>query len=110
MVDLLVSCDAIGVKWIYRLKYNPDGSVKKHKSRLVARGYAPHCGVDYFQKFSLVARFETIQMLLSIAHMEWKVYKFYVKLDFLNGFLDADVYVEHPEGFVIQAMKKGCTS
>ena len=27
---------AIGSKWIYRLKYNVDGSVARHKARLVA--------------------------------------------------------------------------
>ena len=26
---------AIGVKWIFRTKYNPDGSISKHKARLV---------------------------------------------------------------------------
>ena len=39
-VDLPVSCDAIEVKWINKLKYNPDGSVKKHKVWLVAKRYA----------------------------------------------------------------------
>ena len=34
LVDLPISCDAIGVKWIYRLKYNLDGSVKKIQSKV----------------------------------------------------------------------------
>ena len=76
-VDLPISRDATGVKWIYRLKYHSDESVKKHKARLVAKEYAQHYGVDYFETFSPVARFEAIQMLLSIAcQMEWKVYQF----------------------------------
>lgn len=29
----------IGCKWIYRIKYNPDGSVERYKVRLVANGY-----------------------------------------------------------------------
>ena len=66
-VDLPISCDAIGVKWIYWLKYNSDESVKKHKERLVAKRYALNYGVDYFETISPIARFEAVQMLLSIA-------------------------------------------
>lgn len=29
----------IGVKWIYKLKYNVDGSIAKHKTQLVAKFY-----------------------------------------------------------------------
>ena len=30
----------IGVKWVFRTKLNPDGSVNKHKARLVVKGHA----------------------------------------------------------------------
>ena len=29
----------IGVKWVYKRKLNPDGSINKYKARLVAKGY-----------------------------------------------------------------------
>lgn len=29
----------IGVKWVYRTKYKPDGEVQKYKAILVAKGY-----------------------------------------------------------------------
>ena len=111
MVDLPISCDAIGVKWIYRSKYDSDGNVKKHKARLVAKGHAQHCGVDYFEMFSPVSRFKIVRMFLSIAsQMEWEVHKFDVKSTFLNGYLDEDVYVEQLKILSSKAMKTKCTN
>ena len=57
----------IGVKWIFRTKYNPDGSISKHKARLVVKGYAQQAGVDYGETFAPVARMETIRLLLAIS-------------------------------------------
>ena len=40
----LVNCpqgkDIIGVKWVYKTKLNPDGTIQKHKARLVAKSTA----------------------------------------------------------------------
>lgn len=30
----------IGVKWVYRVKFNLDGSIYEYKGRLVVKGYA----------------------------------------------------------------------
>lgn len=32
--------EAIGVKWVYKLKHNPYGSIQRAKARLVVKGYA----------------------------------------------------------------------
>ena len=39
LVDLLKGNKVVGLKWVYKLKYKQDGSIQKHKARLVARGY-----------------------------------------------------------------------
>lgn len=36
---LLLSKKAIGCKWIYKLKYNADGTLERHKARVVTKGY-----------------------------------------------------------------------
>ena len=36
----------VGVKWIYKTKFNENGEVDKYKARLVAKGYTQQHGVD----------------------------------------------------------------
>ena len=96
----------IGVKWIFRTKLNPDGSINKHKARLVVKGYAHIFGVDFSDTFAPVARLDTIRLLLAIAAQKgWKVYQLDVKSAFLNGFLEEEIYVEQPEGFAVKGQE-----
>lgn len=37
LVELPPENKAIGVKWVYKSKYQSDGTIEKHKSRLVAK-------------------------------------------------------------------------
>jgi len=46
---------AIGLKWVFKLKRNSDGTINKYKARLVAKGYVQKHGVDYDEVFALVA-------------------------------------------------------
>lgn len=90
----------IGVKWVFKIKFNPDGSICKHKARLVVKGYAQQYGVDYQETFVLVASYDTIKLLLASTVLNsWQIHQLDVKLAFLNGFLDEEIFVEQPDGF-----------
>ncbi|KAE8726088.1 Detected protein of unknown function [Hibiscus syriacus] len=105
LVDLPEGKNAIGLKWIYKTKYNSDGSFQKHKARLVEKGYAQQV-IDFDDTFSPVARFETVRTFLVLAtQIQWTVYQLDVKTAFLNGYFIEELYVMQPEGFIIQGME-----
>lgn len=45
----------VGVKWIYKTKYKPNGEVDKYKAKLVAKGYIQEYGNNYEEVFIPVA-------------------------------------------------------
>ncbi|KAH9663759.1 retrovirus-related pol polyprotein from transposon RE1 [Citrus sinensis] len=91
----------VGCKWVFRTKYNTDGSVSKYKARLVAKEFHQTAGVDYSEIFSPVVKSSTVRVILSLAVMQgWNVRQIDVNNAFLNGDLIEDVFMQQPEGFV----------
>jgi len=40
MIEKPKGKDTVDVKWVYKIKYNEDGSIKKYKARLAAKSYS----------------------------------------------------------------------
>ncbi|GJT51609.1 retrovirus-related pol polyprotein from transposon TNT 1-94 [Tanacetum coccineum] len=82
-------------------KVSRDRIVSRNKARLVAQGYNQQEGIDYDETYAPVARLESIRILLAyVCALDFKLFQMDVKSAFLNGFINEEVYVAQPPGFI----------
>ena len=88
-------------KWIFRHKFNVDGSLDRYKARWVLCGFTQRLDMDYDETFSPVVKSVTVRTVLSLAlSQHWPVHQLDVKNAFLHGTLTRTVYCSQPTGFV----------
>ena len=86
-------------KWVFKIKRREDGKIDRFKCRVVACGYSQRAGVDYFDTFAPVIRYESFRVLLAYAaHLGVRMHSLDVSTAFLNGDLEEDVYMLPPSG------------
>ena len=86
--------------WAFKVKRFPDGSVRKLKARLCARGYEQVEGQDYFETFAPVVQWLTVRLILIMTILLGLENK---QIDYTAAFvqapIDTDVYIEMPRLF-----------
>ncbi|GKB79432.1 DNA polymerase zeta catalytic subunit-like protein [Tanacetum coccineum] len=103
LVDLPSGHKPIGHKWIFKKKLRPDGTIEKYKACLVAKGYRQKEGQDFFDTYSPVTRITSIRTLIAIAAIHNLIInQMDVKIVFLNGELNEEIYMQQPGGFVVK--------
>nr|GEX26061.1 ribonuclease H-like domain-containing protein [Tanacetum cinerariifolium] len=86
--------------WLYKHKYNAEGSLNRYKARLVANGHSQQQGIDCDETFSPVVKPATIRTVLSLAvSREWPIHQLDMKNEFLHSHLTETVYMHQPLGF-----------
>lgn len=89
-------------KWVFSIKRDVDGKINRYKARLCARGFNQVPGIDYQQIFSPTTRYDSIRIIFSIAaKYNLEIQQFDVKTAFLNGDLEEEIYVEIPDGVLV---------
>ena len=87
-------------KWVFRHKFNADGTLDRYKARWVLRGFTQRPGIDYDETFSPVVKPATVRTVLSLAlSRDWPVHHLDVKNAFLHDTLSETVYCSQLTGF-----------
>ena len=106
LVELPRGKKVVGCKWVFTMKYIANGTLEWYKVRLVAKGYTQTYGIDYLETFALIAKMNTVRILLSMAaNRGWSMQQFDVKNAFLHGNLDEEIYMEVPLGLELEKNK-----
>ncbi|KAL0288257.1 UNVERIFIED_CONTAM: Retrovirus-related Pol polyprotein from transposon TNT 1-94 [Sesamum calycinum] len=100
LVYPLKSVKPVGCKWVYKNKLGANGEITAFKARLIAKGYTQRPGINFEEIYSPVAMAKSIQTLLAIAGWyDYEIWQIDVKIVFLNGFSEEEIYMDQLEGF-----------
>jgi hypothetical protein len=84
-------------QWVFRRKRTPDGNVKSHKARMVARGDLEQ-GV--FQTFAPVVAWSTVRLFLVLSLvLDWYTCSIDFSSAFVQATLEKSVWLHVPRGF-----------
>ena len=71
--------------------------MEKYKAQLVAKGYSQVEGIDFGEIFSPIVKLTSIIFLFSIAAtFDFEIEKMDVKIKFLHGDLEEEIYMKQP--------------
>lgn len=100
LVEVTNQMNIVGCRWVFTIKYHPDGSIDRYKARIVAKSFHQQPGVDFTDTFSPVIKSTTIRIVLGLAvNYDWPIRQVDVNTAFLQGHLDEEVFMCQPPGF-----------
>jgi hypothetical protein len=98
-VDIPEGTNLVDNKWVFKVKYTPDGRIDRFKARLVARGYSQMKGQDFDETFAPTMRKESFRIILAIAaYFGWQLDHMDVDNAFLESTILEEIFMSIPEG------------
>lgn len=106
LVDPPASGTIVDCKWVFKRKPDSENKIR-YRARLVAKGFTQRQGIDYDETFSPVVRYSTLRLLFALSvKLNLEIRHLDVTTAFLNGFLQEDVYMKQPDGFIKEGSDK----
>lgn len=88
-------------KWLFEVKYLPNGWIERYKARLVAKGINQKIELDYFKTFAPVTKMTTVRLLISMESAQnWSISQLDVTNAFLHGDIHEEIYMKLPPGYL----------
>ena len=101
LVDLPPGQKAIKNRWVYVTQRIQEKKLL-YRARLVAKGFMQTASRDYEDTFAPVVHLDSLRLLLSLATTyDWEVHQIDIKLAYLNGNLEEQIYMEQLKGFEV---------
>ncbi|MCO5573377.1 hypothetical protein L7F22_027146 [Adiantum nelumboides] len=101
LVKLPQAKNVLPCKWVYRYKITIHDGQTKYKARLVAKGFKQEKGIDFDEVFPPVVKMTILRPFLAlVAKLDLVLHQMDVKIAFLHGDLDEEVYMQQLKGFV----------
>jgi len=101
LVELPEGCKRVRCKWVFKTKRDSNDNIERHKARLVAKVFTQKNGIDYKETFSPFSKKDSFRITMAlVAHYDLELHQMDVKIAFLNGNLEEDIYMDQPVGFI----------
>ncbi|RDY10579.1 hypothetical protein CR513_04864, partial [Mucuna pruriens] len=98
-----MSCKRIDCESIFKTKSDSHGNLKPYKARLVGKSFTQKDDIDYKETFSPVSRKDSFRIIMTlVSHYDLELHQMDVKIVFLNGDLEENIYMEQPIGILVE--------
>ncbi len=102
LVPQLPHMNVLPSTWAFKIKWFPDGSVRKFKTRFCAYGDRQKEGINFFETWAPVVQWSTIQIVMVLAaKLGLQSVQCDITAAFIRGHvpLEEEIYVHQPRGF-----------
>ena len=78
----------------------------RYKVRLVAKGFTQREGIDYKETFSSIFMKDSFRIIMTlVAHVVLELHHMDVKIAFLNGDIEKEIYMVQPDSFEVKDLQ-----